>query len=276
MRALFLLLLVGCGHTAEERQTSEATFDVDAPALGEAWICSTIAVPTNRTISRIEWTAPKVPGLLLHHATLYAVRDPSAVDCDTMPEDAASLDVHAPGATALAMPEGLALEIPEGTTALVVQAHGQRTTAGEIGRGTVRITEGAASDHHARWLPMTAPVPAIRPRHEETSTARCYVDRDATIHFAWPHMHRIGKSVSATLVHGAERTPIALVSQWDFDTQRVYPLDLAIAAGDAIELSCTWSNPSADYVLPGGRSVDEMCTLGLVASPSAVSFSRCE
>jgi len=43
------------------------------------------------------------------------------------PGEAVSLHVFAPGGDAFALPDGRALKVPDGTTALVVQAHAARS-----------------------------------------------------------------------------------------------------------------------------------------------------
>ena len=64
-------------------------------------------------------------------------------------------------------------------------------------------------------------------------------------------------------------SPLLDVPAWDFTHQLTYSLDQELAANDTIELTCVWENPSAEYVLPGIFTSNEMCTFGWIGWPAA-------
>ncbi len=81
-------------------------------------------------------------------------------------------------------------------------------------------------------------------------------------------MHMTGKSFRASVSHQDVIASILEVPRWDFTHQLTYPLDEDLAAHDVIEPTCVWENPTADYVLPGIFTTNEMCTFGLIGWPA--------
>jgi hypothetical protein len=53
-----------------------------------------------------------------------------------------------------------------------------------------------------------------------------------------------------------------------------YPLDVNAVAGDELRLACTWDNTTPNYILPGPKTSDEMCQLGLIAWPAEAASCR--
>jgi hypothetical protein len=249
-------------------------FAIDAPAGGEQRECFGFdASPlAGRWLRRIAWTPPSPGGPSLHHATLFAVAADfplGPVVCDAMP-NSWTMHVWAPGGDALALPDGVALVLPPNTKSLVVQAHVLRFAAGPPATASVLLeSTDIAPGRVAAWLPAVGGVPAIRPQTEERSTTMCPVAAPMHVWSAWPHMHLIGQSFQGSIVRAdGSRSVFVDVSRWDFDAQRTYVVDQDLAAGDGIETSCTWFNPTDHYVLPGLSTSDEMCGDGLIVWPA--------
>jgi len=224
-------------------------------------------------IGRIELVAPQTTSVTLHHATLYAVstdRAVSADNCASMPDDATPLYVWSPGAAPITFAPPL--QVPAGTTAFVVQAHAMRSSPGAALTAAIRVQ--AVPEGTAAWRPIGAPVPAIRPRHRETMTWSCAAVASGRTHYAWPHMHRLGRHIGVTRVRGAQRDAIVDID-WNVDAQEIYPREMLLERGDRIEVQCTWENPTDEYVLPGLLSTNEMCNVGLVVSPAAFGWVDC-
>ena len=292
-----LLLLPACNGAAPEAPAPEAVlaFRADVPAPGdEAYLCfgfdPTVLAGSPLHAIRIEIESeseseseseapPASAPVVLHHVSLYAVRGAfpeGPVRCEGMPDEAVGIYVGVPGGDPLELPAGVAIALPEGTQRLVVQAHVLRLAEGPAPEGRLHLyLHGAAQapEHLAAWMPIRAPVPAIRPHHDEISTKRCAVS--APLHFVatWPHMHRIGAAFhGAVLPKTGGRRAFLDVDPWRFEEQRVYPLQETAEAGDAIETTCVWRNPGSEYVFPGPSVDDEMCGQALVAWPAADAF----
>jgi hypothetical protein len=241
-------------------------FAFDAAELGDA------------PISGLIWSDPS-GGVVLHHATLYATSEErpteAPFDCDPMPEDAMALHVWSPGGTELTLPDGVGLELPANTRRLLIEAHVLRLTGAPAGQASVEVCRAPSfPDKIAARLGISVAVPAIRPQMVETSTARCRLPEDWHLIAAWPHMHLVGSEFHGALLRGQERLPIVDVVTWDFTHQRTYAVDLQAVAGDVIESTCVWTNPTSDYVLPGIYTENEMCTFGLIGWPAEAA--RCE
>jgi hypothetical protein len=152
---------------------------------------------------------------------------------------------------------------------LRIEAHALRTGPGAAGTASVDICQHATNPPKlAGWLGLAAPVPAIRPHMRETSTSRCELSSPFHLISAWPHMHLVGKEFHATLVRGDTSTSLLDIANWDFTHQLTYPLDVDLAAHDVIAPTCVWENPTADNVLPGIYTTNEMCTFGLIGWPA--------
>ena len=76
------------------------------------------------------------------------------------------------------------------------------------------------------------------------------------------HMHTMGKTARIALKRqdGTEKCLLD-IPRWDFEWQFPYRLTepVYVEAGDQIELSCTWDNPSGSDVYWGDGTGDEMC-----------------
>jgi hypothetical protein len=282
-------LLGACGtdeKLAEEQpviceSSVRIAFVADAPAPGEeAYVCFGFdaGLLEGRPISGIRWFPPAGGGVSLHHATLFATREDAPdgpAPCASMPADAVALHVFAPGGIPLGLKPGIGVELPSGTRRLLVEAHALRLVASAPESASAEIcTLAEPPAHLAAWLGVTAPVPAIRPRHEEQSIGRCRLEAPLRLISTWPHMHRVGKAFHGSLLRlDGSRTPLIDVAPWDFEKQRTYPLDVQAGAGEVVETRCIWQNPGDEYVLPGILTSNEMCNQGLLGWPAEAA--RC-
>ena len=257
-------------------------FDPDPGDADEANVC--FAFDASRlgltALRGIVWAAtePSSP-TLLHHATLYAAPSdfPSGpVSCDGMPPGAVGLHVWSPGGDDLELPNDVALAIPRGTTQLVIEAHVLRNGQGVAGTASATLCAASpAAVHQAAFLGYSAPVPALRPMHDEESDVGCELPHDAHLWSVWPHMHLAGSQITVRL-RNADGTVRHLVdvSPWRFHQQTTYRLAIDARAGDIVETHCRWRNDTDTYILPGPRTQDEMCNTGLIVWPVEAATCR--
>jgi hypothetical protein len=256
------------------------------PALDEAqqegYVCFAFDARTleGAPIERLIWsTTPG--GVVLHHATLLATAEArptnGGFDCDPMPPDAIALHVLSPAGDELELPEGVALDLPDETQTLLIEAHIRRVGTENSSSATLEVCRATAPPTHlAARIGIAAPVPAIRPNMVERASARCQLSKAWNLVSVWPHMHRVGSEFHAALFRGAERIPIVDVAHWDFNHQLTYPVELSAEPGDLIETTCVWSNPTSDYVLPGIYTENEMCTFGVIGWPASAANCKLE
>jgi hypothetical protein len=257
----------------------ELEFLPDTLGADEAYVC--FGFDSSRfagsSVSAVRWSIPDEGEFLLHHAILYAIPEDFSdgpIVCDAMPDAAVGLHVWSVGGGDLVLPSDAGLLLPSGTQRFVVEAHTLRVggTPGEPGRA--RICRGPAEPlHPAALMGLSAPVPAIRPMHEEISERSCTLSGGFHFFSVWPHMHLVGEQITADLERVVgDTTPLVGVTTWDFHRQRTYPLDVDAVAGDQVRVRCVWRNPTAEYVLPGPRTADEMCNAVFIGWPASSAF----
>ena len=279
------LMAVACGNgpsgaegAAETPCTDplELEFQPDTLGAEEAYVCFAYdsSAFLESTIGAVRWTIPSNGEYLLHHAILYAVPDDFPTGptvCDAMPDAAVGLHVWSIGGDDLELPNEAGLLLPEGTRRFVVEAHTVRGRGATREPGRVRICRGPREPAYAAALMgLSAPVPAIRPMFEEVSERSCALAGDLHFFSVWPHMHLVGERISADLERASGDTASLVdVTDWDFNRQRTYPLDVDALAGDEIRVRCIWRNPTAEYVLPGPRTENEMCNAVFIGWPAS-------
>lgn len=249
------------------------SFAPDLGSINEDYLCYGFSASAirNRFIHGIVWSPPPAGGVIWHHATLYAVPgDFPDGPCDGMPPGAVGLHVWAPGGDNLLLPQGVGLELPPLTTRLVVELHVLRTSGEPAQGGSLGVCLNHETvEHPAMFFAAVAPVPAIRPKMNETSKGHCSFHADAHLWSVWPHMHLAGSAIQATLLRSSGETSVlSRVDPWDFHRQQTYPINVDVHANDAVEAQCWWSNPTSDYVLPGIKTTDEMCNQGFIGWPA--------
>jgi hypothetical protein len=286
-------LLVACGNgDAGSSATSptgalesiheqiEVVVDPPSEPGEESYLC--VAVDAARFAGQKLQSVTWLPGngpVSIHHATLFAVGQDGplgAVDCGPFPSGASIIHVYTPGAGALDLPEGVALQVPTTTKRLQVQLHLLRTALGEPGRTLIDLglLKGSV-EHVAAWVDDYAPVPPLVPHVPATQTGLCRFPVSGRLVYSWPHMHEAGASFTGVMIRadGTSET-VVQVPAWDFRHQAMYPLDIEFEAGDAMQTSCTWLNTTDQIVVPGPYSFQEMCNQGLYVWPPEAA--RCE
>jgi hypothetical protein len=76
---------------------------------------------------------------------------------------------------------------------------------------------------------------------------------------SWPHMHGLGRAMKTTVTSpsGVERTLVD--TNFDYQSQLLYPTDVDIDVGDRVRTLCTWENSTNEVVPYGEESSQEMC-----------------
>ena len=205
----------------------------------------------------------------LHHVTLLeADRAVSPAPAACEPEAMASwrpLYGWAPGAADLELPPQAGLALEPGSH-YVVQLHFANPS-----RSAVVDSSGFDLCSTEKLRPNDADVMAFGTM-EITVPARGSLARDcsvpvppegATTHLfaAFPHMHKLGTSISTVVHPGGAGAPVDLgtVPAWDLGNQTWLPLDYTLRPGDVVQSKCSWRNPTDHGVGYGPTADDEMC-----------------
>lgn len=176
-----------------------------------------------------------------------------------------SLYGWAPGATSLELPQEAGL--PEGPGIhLVVQLHfvNPRHELVQDASGFDLCTTDKLRANDADVMAFGTTEITVPARGSLAKDCSIPVPADgATTHLfaAFPHMHKLGTSISTTVRPGGTGSPVDIgsIAHWDFANQSWLPIDYVLRPGDVVESKCTWSNPSDHGVGYGPTSDDEMC-----------------
>ncbi len=92
----------------------------------------------------------------------------------------------------------------------------------------------------------------------------------SVLHSVALHMHTLGDSGTLQLLRPSGDECLLDIPRWDFHWQRRYTFadPIAVASGDQLKISCTWTNDTENPVEWGERTNDEMC-LGFVYETDA-------
>lgn len=221
-------------------------------------------------VRSVRWTPPQ-GNVIVHHATLFASTNQGALggmNCNDNEGSSAVLHVYTPGAVPLSLPPGVAMALPDDTHRLILEIHALRQEAGEAEPLQLEIELEQAPLHLATWMDIRAWVPDIQPHSAVESTARCQMSEPIRLVSTWPHMHFTGSHFLGQIVRASgEKEELIRVDSWDFSHQPLYPRDVALAPGDAIQTTCAWHNATDQVVRAGVLSSEEMCNQGVIVWP---------
>lgn len=234
-----------------------------------------------------------VPGdaAQVHHAAVFAI------DSDASVADARALDAADPGpGWSCAGREGLdessqvagwvpgsgARQLPEGTG---IALAGGRPMVLSIHYNT---SQGVSADDTVVRLMLedtvkyVARIDAVSDRGfvlapGEPSVTLVYdapFAEDTVLYGVSPHMHTLGTSLRAELVHADDTVDCLVdVPRWDFHWQGFYFYEapVQVREPDVIRVHCAWSTLGVeDAVSFGKQTTDEMCALHLLVRPGSL------
>lgn len=105
-------------------------------------------------------------------------------------------------------------------------------------------------------------------QNQQTVNGGCVFNQDATVMALWPHMHQLGRHIR--VVHQSGAGDVALLdAPFDFNEQRNYAIDpIQVAAGERLDIDCTYLNDTGGFVTFGDSSDKEMCFVGIYRYPA--------
>ena len=224
---------------------------------------------------------------IVHHMILYLPSSDSAVD-QALAYDAAEegdgytcygdarvnssmLAAWAPGSWSAEYPEGTGIALPAGRP-IVIQMHYNNSGSPDAADATevlLRVEPEVQDELYSFfWVTPRLDIPAGAESHteESESTVKRFVGDlpgRLRLHDIGPHMHTLGESLNATLVHedGSE-TCLIDVPRWDFNWQFGYEFTepVAMEMDDKVRLSCTYdASDRTEDTRWGEGTGDEMC-----------------
>ena len=200
---------------------------------------------------------------VLHHVVLYKSTGTAdlahAFECTGSPADSVYTYTWAPGEDALQFPDGGMRIRPGDRYILQIHYNNSGGHVGVVDRSGVRLSVGPATGTEYGMVAIGPAGFSIPARSQQSVAAACTLAPGTRVLASMPHMHQIGSAYDQVLVHGATRTPIISLTNWQFQSQYFYSLPVTIAAGDRIETTCTYNNTTSNTVRSGTSTTDEMC-----------------
>ena len=168
----------------------------------------------------------------------------------------------APGERPVTLPEGVGVRVSR-KRHLVMQVH-YNVANGEGSDRTkvnLKLVQGQPTTQLA-LVPLLQSNLDIPPKSEGVSFSNSF-DMPIAVRVwgVFPHMHQLGRSISAGYTHGGASTCMVDIPRWDFNWQGLYLFKepMVVPAGANIELNCVYDNPTDRQVGWGDESDQEMC-----------------
>jgi hypothetical protein len=247
------------------------------PAHEERFFCFSFTLTEDISFDELVLESRPV----VHHVVYSMTSSPDPegfFECDVLFQNNwVPVFVAGTGDATLAMPDG-AGHVLEAGTQLTMQLHLLNATLEDV-------TETIPIHLHRMTETPSKPVEvvifgsmniALPPAQASDVVGSCASDSDMNIFSVFPHMHLLGKSlVVETGPDEDHLTEIFRRDPYDFDDQHLEPLELAIAAGDSVRVTCSYDNYLDETVTFGESTTNEMCFLVGFATEASHQLAGC-
>lgn len=208
---------------------------------------------------------------IVHHVLLFQSENsysPEPQPCEGTMVNSANKLVYgwAPGGSSLELPPDVGMPM-QGTTHYMVQVH-YNNLAGLEGQvdssGFDLCTTDTPRPQEADVLAFGTVAFEIPPHGSLDTTCDFAVAPETpklNVLAAFPHMHKLGRSIRTEVLAGGTGAPVDLGTQdpWDFNNQPWMPIKATISPGDVVRTRCVYENDTDTKVKFGENTGDEMC-----------------
>jgi hypothetical protein len=237
----------------------------------EKYFCWTFYSPeVEQGVTRVE----PINGQLVHHVALFKTLAPEEDgfhECNQIIKTTwEPIWAGGAGADPLDLPAGVAFKIAP-VTQYVVQYHLNNPSDEPVTeRSGINLTYADPAPLIAAGLfalgsfNLTIPAGAM----DFQQIIECSADRMMNVFAAFPHMHKLGKSlVFEAGPSAAEAQTMYAKDPWIFGDQPMEPVDFQITPGTFLRATCTWDNTTGGEVVFGESSENEMCFMTVFYYP---------
>ncbi|MBL8742027.1 MAG: hypothetical protein JNK04_13060 [Myxococcales bacterium] len=244
-----------------------------APSTTDETKCFGIELSNEAAKRHITAIGPAVDNTeIVHHFLLFrapSAQPTEAFDCALFPPEWELLYAWAPGAPAYELPAEAGFPIgADSTSHLVLQMHynnyaGTSDLADDTAVELCTSTDLRPND--AATMAFGGADFTLPPNQSTTLSCDFSVPQQAApimpVHIfqSWPHMHKLGRSMKATLHKANGDEQVLVDTSFSFSSQLLYPTDVDIDVGDRMTTVCNWENTLPTAVGYGEASDDEMC-----------------
>ncbi len=279
---------LGCQPDVRLRPSKAAVIATDKV---DQYVCYGIQRNT-KTKRHVVGLAPHIDNAArVHHVLLFQTIEPLGEEpkpCDAGASAAWKLIAGwAPGVGPLELPAAAGFP-EEGTTNWALQVHYNNAGAipGQVdASGYDLCTTDELRPNDADMMATGSLDFAIPPRasydlscdHRWGSSGFAKDDEVPTIRVfsVFPHMHKLGQTMSVEKLSSAFRTPIPVMPKqlFDFDSQYNRPVEALVSPGEVLRTRCGWKNATDARVTAGEGTNDEMCFAFLMYYPRVKSIN---
>jgi hypothetical protein len=275
-----MLFLGGCGSgpspivpptpDASDGWTVLASTTWSLPKMTEIYLCVRVTVDRDLYVGGYEPIAP----LGTHHSVL-GIAKPGQPDgvtaCSGLVIEPSILFGSGVGTQRMEMPAGVGTKLAQGQQ-ILLNLHLFNTSDAQLtGTSGVRIKEidPATLTNEADAM-LVGPVGFTVGTGLSTVDGACTLFKDQTIFAVGPHMHKLGRHMTAQI-----GTTMLLDRAYDFDDQSFALVSVAARPFDKITTVCSYENDTGAPVPFGQSTNDEMCFLIVYRYPAGGPFSIC-
>ncbi|MBX2803043.1 MAG: hypothetical protein KTR31_35500 [Myxococcales bacterium] len=195
---------------------------------------------------------------VLHHMTL--TRGPIGLPF---------LYTWAPGTQAIQMEDGGIVLEPDDELILEIHYNNGAGVPDAVDSSGVRLWVGPPEGREYAVMAPSTWLIRVPPNSESTAEMDCTVSRDFEVVASMPHMHEIGSTLEVNIQRPSGETDNLIdLSGWFFESQFWYDTPLQVRAGDVLDLTCGYVNPTDRTVWAGLGTSDEMCFNFMVVTPA--------
>jgi hypothetical protein len=291
---ILVLMLAACSEPAENTADSGVDDDPDAAVGGDEHVTLlagdwTMSAGTEgyhcvrKTIEQDLWIKefkPLAPEGTHHTALAIDFRnDPDgSFPCDAGTVGFNLLFGSGIGTEPFPLPEGIAYKVPAGSK-LLLNLHLYNVSDSELtGTSGVEVLVADPEDvvHEAETVYVLDYNLDVTPG-ESNHEVKCTVQDEATVFGVFPHMHRMGAHMTATIESEGGSPTVFFDKPYDFEEQYNHTIDpsFEIHPGDVIRGNCGFFNDTTETVSFGDSSDDEMCVLGIYRYPASGGVGLC-
>lgn len=215
----------------------------------------------------------------LHHWLLFAApnenESPSGThrQCDGIHPGAYLMAAWLPGTPELVMPPDVGMEMPTGTSPqFILENHYNNIprykNATDNSGVKVCATKKPKSQHAAiHWL--GSELITLAPSSMGSAQGTCTPNSQKPIHILGviPHMHKLGRHVSMTIMRANGSTEMLHDGVFEFENQAYFGKQVVLNPGDKVRTRCDYMNNTNGVVTLGERTSNEMCYMFTLAYP---------
>ena len=251
--------------------------DWSLPGGTEGYVCVTATMQEEVWIKAFRPITPEGT----HHTVLTkgGFGDDGVFPCDAGTNGQNMIYGSGVGTNDMTMPEGVAMKLEPGDR-LTLNLHLFNVNAADLSGVSGTQFQRADPDdvmYEAEGTLAGTFEIFIPPQSAGSASGRCTFSSATNVFAVGPHMHQTGTHMTVTAMPQAGSPVVLHDAPYSFEDQLGYPVApaMSLAAGDSVQVDCTYDNPTSATITFGDSSEQEMCFASLWIYPPASTGFIC-